>query len=143
VSNSSFITSRFLFFQTSLLTCFLHSLNQSVTLLTSLSLGLGSYSLIRRRGLRSAQLWLLLRWTHFMFPVSASPFVFSPVLAWWPPPTPPPNLRSAGSAGVLVTPLPCAKKRHKPAQSALSSTTIPPTGVLIRAVRKVASRSLW
>ena len=143
VSNSSFITSHVLFSQTSLLTCFLNSLNQSVTLLTSPSLGLGSYSLIGRRGLRSAQLQLLLPSTHFMFPVWASPFVFSPVLALWLPPTPPPNLPSAGSAGVLVTLLACAKKRHKPAQSALSSTTVPPTGVLIRAVRKEASRSLW
>jgi len=44
---------------------------------------------------------------------------------------------------LLVTLLPCAKKRHKPAQSALSSTTVPPTGLLIRAVRKEALRSLW
>ena len=143
VLNSSFIISRGLFFQTSLLTCSLHSLNQSATLLTSPSLGLGSCSLIRQRGLRSAQLQLLLRSTHCMFPVLVNPFVFSPMPAQSLPPTLPPSPRSAESAGVLVILLPGAKRRHKPAQSATSSTTIPPTDVLTRAVRKEASRSLW
>ena len=93
MSNSSFIISHFLFFQTSLLTCSLHSLNQSATLLTSPSFGRGSCSLIRQRGVRSTQLRLLLWSTHFMFPVLASPFVFSAVRAPSLPPTPPPSLR--------------------------------------------------
>jgi len=53
-----------------------------------------------------------------------------------PPPTLPPNPRSAESAGVLVTLLPYPMKRDKPAESALSAITGPPSDLLTKAVRK-------
>ena len=77
-----------------------------------------------------------------MFPGSANPSGSSLLPARSPPPTPPPNPRRAGSAGVLVTLLHYARKRHKRVQSALSSITAPPTDVLTKAVRKGALRSL-
>ena len=77
-----------------------------------------------------------------MFPGSANPSDLSPARTRSPPPTLPPRPGSAQSAGVLVTLLHYAKKRHKPARSALSSITPPPTDVLTRAVRKGALRSL-
>jgi len=76
-----------------------------------------------------------------MFPGSANPSGSSPASARSPPPTLPPNPRSVESAGVLVTLLHYAKKRHKLARSALSSIIAPPPDVLIKAVRKGASRS--
>ena len=74
--------------------------------------------------------------THSMFAGSANPSGFSPVPARSPPPTLPPHPRSAESAGVFVTLLLYAKKRHQLARSALSSIIALPTDVLIKAVRK-------
>ena len=125
-----------------LLTSSLHSLNQLAMLLTSPYLGLDSYSQIRLKGRRSAQPQWLWQSTRFMFPSSANPSHFSPVPARSLPPTLPPSSPSAGSAGALVTPLLYAKKRHKLAQSALSSIPVPPTAVLTKVVRKGALRSL-
>jgi len=71
-----------------------------------------------------------------MFPGSANLSGFSPAPKLSPAPTLPPNLRSAESAGVLVTLLLNAKKRHKLARSALSSIIALPTDVLIKAIRK-------
>ena len=71
-----------------------------------------------------------------MFSGLVNPSDLSPAPARSPPPTLPPSPRSAESAGVLVTLLLYAKKRHKPARSARSSITAPPTDVLTRAVRK-------
>ena len=76
-----------------------------------------------------------------MFPGSANPSGFSPAPARSPAPTLPPNPRSAVSAGVLVTLLLYAKKRHKLARSELSSIIAPPTDAPIKAVRKGALRS--
>ena len=111
-------------------------------LLTSPYLGLDSCSEIWRKGLRRPQPRGLWRLTHFMFPVSANPSDFSPAPVRLLPPTLPPSLRSAESAGVLVTLLLNPKKRYKPARSALCSITILPTEVLTKAVRKEALRSL-
>ena len=77
-----------------------------------------------------------------MFPSWANSSDLSPTSAWSPPPTLPPNPRSAESAGVLVTLLLYSKKRHKLARSALCSITALPTDVLTKAVRKGALRSL-
>ena len=143
VWNFSFRIFRFLFFRTNLLTSSLHCLNQSAMLLIFPYLGVDSCRQIRRRGLRSAQPQWLWRSTHFRFPISASPSDFCPVPAWSLPPTPLPSPLSAESAGGLVTLPPLAKKRHKPVQSALSFTTVPPTDVLTKAVRKEVLRSLW
>ena len=110
-------------------------------LLTSPYLGLGSYSQIRLKGLRRAQPRWLWQATHSMFPGSANPSGFSRAPVGSPPPTLPPNQRSAESAGVLVTLLLDAKKRHKLARSALSSIIAPPTDAPIKAVRKGALRS--
>ena len=76
-----------------------------------------------------------------MFPGLANPFDFSPAPARSPPPTLPPNPRSSESAGVLVTLLLYAKKRHKLARSALSSIIAPLTDAPIKAVQKGALRS--
>jgi len=73
-----------------------------------------------------------------MFTGSANPSDSSPAPERSPPPTLPPNPHTAESAGVLVTLLLYAKKRHKRAQFALSSIIAPPTDVLIKAVRKGA-----
>jgi len=75
-----------------------------------------------------------------MFPGSANPYDLSPAPVLSPPPTLPPNPRSAKSAGVLVTLLLYAKKRHMLARSALSSITAPPTDVLSKAAQKGALR---
>jgi len=110
-------------------------------LLTSPYLGQDSYSQIPSKGLRSSQPRLLWQSTHYRFPGSANPSGFSPDPALSPPPTLPPNPLSDESAGILVTLLLYAKKRHKLARSALSSIMAPPTDVLIKAVRKGALRS--
>jgi len=136
VTSSSFTIFLFLSFRTSLLTSSLHSWNQSAMLLTSPYLGLDSYKQSRRKGLRNEQPRGLWQSTHFMFPSSANPSDLSPVPPLSPPPTLPPIPRSAESAGVLVTLLLYAKKRHKLAQFALSSITAPATDVLTKAVRK-------
>jgi len=141
VLSSSFTIFLFRFFRTSLLTSSLHSLNQSAMLLTSPYLGLGSYTPIRRKGPRSARPRWLWQSTHFRFPGSANPSDLSLSPARSPPPTLPPSLRNADGAGVLVTLLLYAKKRHKLARSALSSITAPPTDVLTKAVGKGALRS--
>jgi len=73
---------------------------------------------------------------------SANPSDVFPVPAQSLLPTPPPNPPSAESAGVLVTRLLYAKKRHNQAQSGHSSITVPPTDVITKAVRKGAFRSL-
>jgi len=77
VSNSSFTIFPFPFFRMNLLTSSLHFLNQSTMLLTSPFSGLGSYSQTRLKGLRSAQPQSLWRLTHFMYAVSANPFISS------------------------------------------------------------------
>ena len=141
MSNSSFTISCFLFFNKNLLTCSLHSMNQLAMLLTSPYLGLDSCSKIHQRGLRSAQPCWLWRSTHFTFPSSANQFDSSPTPAQSLPPTLPPSPRNVESAGVSVTLLHYAKKRHKTALSALSCTTAPPTDVLTKAVRKEVLRS--
>jgi len=135
-SNSSFTIFRFVFFQVSLLTFSLHSLNQSAKLLTSLYLGLDSCSQIQQRRLRRAQPRWLWRSTQSTFRVSVSSSVLSPTPARSLLPTLSPSPHNAESARGLVTLLRCARKRHKPAQSALSSTTVPPTDAPTKAVRK-------
>jgi len=77
-----------------------------------------------------------------MFPDLVNASDHSPAPARSPPPTLPPNPRSAGSACVLFTLLHYTRKRHKPARSALSSIIALPTDVLTKAVRKGALRSL-
>jgi len=137
VSNSSSIIFLFVFFQRSLLTSSLHSLNQSAMLLTSPYLGLDSCSQIRRKGQGSAQprCWWWL--TRFMCPSSAkaSDSSLKPALSL--PPTLPPSPLNAESAGLWVTLLLYAKKRHKPPRSPLSSTTVLPTDVLTKAAGNV------
>jgi len=142
VSNSSFTIFLALFFRTSLLTSSLHCLNQSAMGLTSPYLGQDSCCQIRRKGPRSAQPHWLWRSTYFMFPGLANPSDLSSGPAQSPPPTLPPSSHSAASAGVLVTQLLYAKKRHKLARSALSSITVLPTDALTKALRKEAFRSV-
>ena len=77
-----------------------------------------------------------------MFLGSANPSDLSPAPTQSLPPTLPPSLHSAGSAGALDTLLLYAKKRHKLPRSALSSITVLPTDVLTKAVQKVVLRSL-
>jgi len=142
VSSSSSIISLFPFARTSLQIFSPHFLNQLAMLLASPYLGLEFYSHILRKGLRNARPRLLWQSTPSLFPGSANGSDLSPAPVQSPPPTLPPSPPCAESAGVLVTLLLYAKKRHKPARSALSSITAPPTDVLTRAVRKVALRSL-
>jgi len=77
-----------------------------------------------------------------MFPISANPSDFAHKPARSLPPTLPPSPPSAESAGVLITPLHYAKKWHRCALSALSSTTVLPTDVLTKAAQKDVLTSL-
>jgi len=124
------------------LTSSLLSFNQSAMLLTSPFLELDSCSQTRRKGPKSAQPPWWSQSTHFMFPGLVNPSDFSLAPARSPPPSLPPSPPSAGSAVALDTLLLYAKKRHKLAQSALSSITVLPTVALTKAVRKEALRSL-
>ena len=142
MSSSSFTIFHSLCLRKSLLTSSLYFSNQLAMPLKSPYLGLDSYCQIWLKGQRSAQPRWLWESTHFMLRGSANPSDFSPAPEWSLPPTVPPSPPSAGSAGVLVTPLLYAKKWHKLGQSALSSITVPPTDVLTKAVRKGALRSL-
>jgi len=117
-------------------------LNQSAILLTSPYLEVDSYIQIRLKGLRSAQPRWLWQSTHSIFPSSANPSGFSPAHTRSPPPTLPSYAHSADNAGLLVTLLLYAKKRHKRARSELPSIPVPPTDVLTKAVRNGALRSL-